>query len=138
MGRTINKSNLTKLFKGFRPGVRPKYKLNLQHLENCNVLTSLQHDIVQDALNKCSYTKTIKEESKEDKEKLIITFPPWHIARLFALLEKPFNNAKVDHLGNPWEKLKEPTDEEKEAMTKKTIEESRKGKSRKDIKKEKK
>ena len=53
MGR-LNKSNLTKLFKGFRPGVRPKYKIDLKYLEKYDILTSLQHDIVQDALNKCA------------------------------------------------------------------------------------
>lgn len=126
----MNKSNLTKLFKGFRPGIRLIHKINLKNLEKCKVLTSLQHSIVQDRLNKCAYTKTIKEKDKKDREELIITLDPWHIARLFDILEKPFNDAKVDHLGNSWEAPKPLSDEEVEKM-KAT---HRKGKSRKDIK----
>lgn len=137
MGKKFNKSHLTKLFKGFRPCIRPKHKINLKYLEKWNILTSLQHNIVKDSLNKCTYTKTIKEEEgKEDREELIITFPPWHIAKLFALLEKPYNDAKVDHLGNSWERSKELTKEQIKKLNEKTAKEKRKGKSRKDIKKE--
>lgn len=132
--RKLNNSNLTKMFRGFRPGIRPKYKINLKYLEKITVLTSLQHNIVKDALNKCAFTKTIKEEGKEDKNKLIITLDPWYIARLSAIMEKPFNEAKVNQLGDTWTKPKIVTDEDIEKMKQK----NRKGKSRKDIKKEKK
>lgn len=132
--RKLNNSNLTKMFRGFRPGIRPKHKINLKYLEKITVLTSLQHNIVKDALNKCAFTKTIKEEGKEDKNKLIITLDPLYIARLSAIMEKPFNEAKVNQLGDPWSKPKVVTDEDIEKMKQK----NRKGKSRKDIKKEKK
>ena len=133
-----NKSLITKMFKGFRPGVRVIHKINLQYLEKLEILTSLQHDIVQDALNRCAFTKPIldekgnpvKDKKGEDEKKLVITFSNCYIARLFAILEKPFNTAKVDHLGNTFEAPKEITDEEIEKMK----EENRKGKSRKDIK----
>lgn len=137
-----NKSNLTKLFKGFRPGIRVIHKINMKILEKAEVLTSLQHNIVQNGLNRCAFTKPlkdkegnpIKDDKGEDKQELIITFSNCYIARLFALLEKPFNEAKVNHLGTPWKAPKQITDKEIEKMK----ETYRKGKSRKDIKKEKK
>lgn len=132
----FNKSNLTKLFKGFRPGIRVIHKINLQYLEKLEVLTSLQHNIIQDALNRCAFTKEEKIKNRKGKEKiinkLVITFSNCYIARLFALLERPYNEAKVDHLGNLWEKPKSTPDIDIEKMK----EEYRKGKSRKDIKKE--
>lgn len=137
MGR-MNRSHLTKLFKGFRPGVRPVHKINLKFLDKCEILTSLQHNIVKNTLNKCAYTKTIKEEGKKDREELIITLDPWYIARLFDILEKPYNDAKIDHLGNPWKRPEEITKEQIKKLNEKTAKEKRKGKSRKDIKEEKK
>ena len=129
----INKSNLTRLFRGFRPGIQIRYKINLQHLESCEVLTSLQHNIVQDALNMCTFTKPVldgegnpvKDDNGENKQELVITLTPCYIARLFAILEKPYNEAKVDHLGNPWER--------KEPLTGEPVKVARKGKSRKDL-----
>lgn len=141
MGRKFNKCHLTKMFKGFRPGIRPIHRINLKFLEKQEVLTSLQHNIVKDALNRCAFTKPVldkegnpvKDDNGEEKQKLIITFSECYIARLFALLEKPYVEAKVDHLGNPWTPPKEITDEEIEKMK----EENRKGKDREDIKEEK-
>lgn len=134
----MNKSNLTRLFKGFRPGVRPIHKINLPYLERLDILTSLQHNIVKDALNRCASTKEVEhicvKGNKTKKQKLVITLDPWHIARLFAIMEKPFNDAKVDHLGNPWTPPKKITDKEIEKMKV----EHRKGKDKEDIKKEKK
>lgn len=133
----INKRNLTRIFKGFRPGVRPVYKINLQYLERLKVLTSLQHNIVKDKLNKCAYTKEITKviPGKEDKieNKLVITLDPWHIARLVAILDKSYNSATVNNLGDPWEAPKELTEKEIEVMRK---EKGRKGKARKELKKE--
>ena len=135
-----NKSNLTKMFKGFRPGIRVIHKINIKYLEKLKVLTSLQHNIIKDALNRCAFTKTIKDKEGnpvknkegEDKQELVISFDPWYIARLFAVMDKPFNEAKVNQLGNPWEAPKEITDEEIEKMKL----ENRKGKDRKDVKRE--
>ena len=137
MGINYNKSNLTKLFRGFRPGVRVIHKINIKYLEKLETLTSLQHNMVKDALNRCASTKEEKAKSRKGKEKtinkLVISLDPWYIARLFSVMEKPFNEAKVNHLGNSWEAPKPPSDEEVEKMK----EAHRKGKSRKDIKEKK-
>lgn len=142
MGKTkINKSNLTALYKGFRIGIRPKFKLNLRCLEKCSVLTYLQHEIVKEHLDKCSYTKKVKKISqkgheKEEVEETFINASPQHIARLVVLLDKPVKDSKVDHLGNPWERPKPISQEEIEALNQKTVDEkNRKGKSRKDLQK---
>ena len=136
----LNRSNLTRLFKGFRPGVRVVHKINLKYLEKLTVLTSLQHNIVKDALNRCAFTKEEKYKTKEGKEKtknrLVISLDPWYIARLVVIMDKPFNEAKVNYLGNPWEAAKELTEEDKKKMQEEVKAKGRKGKSRKDIKKE--
>jgi len=144
MGRTkINKSHLTALYKGFRVAKRPEYKLNLKYLEKCSVLTYLQHEIVKEHLDKCSYTKKVRKAvsiegtdkwKDEEVEETFINASPQHIARLVVLLDKPVKDSKVDHLGNPWERPKPISQEEIEALNQKTIDEkNRKGKSREDL-----
>ncbi|MCH8329421.1 MAG: hypothetical protein IIB81_03445, partial [Nanoarchaeota archaeon] len=57
-------------------------------------MTSLQHNVVKDALNRCAFTKPVldeegnpvKDKKNEETQKLIISLDPWHIARLFDLL----------------------------------------------------
>lgn len=133
----MNRSLITRMFKGFRPGIRFVHKINLKYLEKLEILTSLQHNIVKDALNRCASTKKVEHISvkgnKTIKNKLVISLDPWYIARLVEVMDKPFNVAKVDHLGNPWEAPKEITDEEIEKMKL----ENRKGQDRKDIKEKK-
>jgi len=121
-------------YKGFRMGTVPQQRINLKSLETCEVLTSLQHKIVQERLDGC--TKEIKdEEGNVTETKLLTTIK--HRQRLQAILDKPFNEAKVDHLGNDWEKPKEPTPEEIDKMNKDAVEyKNKKGKSRKDLEKE--
>ena len=122
-------------YRGFRFGIAPKRMLHMKAWEKCEVLTDLQHAIVQEYLDRCT------KEIKDDKGTVIeinINGSPYYIARLVNLLDKPFNEAKVDAKGNSWEKPKPLTDEEIKKMNKKTIEDkNRKGKSRKDLKKEK-
>jgi hypothetical protein len=128
MGINLKNYNMTRMFKGFRPGKTPKYRINLKALEKCEVLTSLQHEILQDFLSKCAYTKEIKVEGKEPVNKTVFSASPEYIARAVALVDKPYNDAKVDHLGNPWKRNKmnvpQPVLEKK-------------GKSRKDLKEKK-
>jgi hypothetical protein len=115
-------------YRGFRMGIQPKRKVNM-HWEKCEVLTSLQHEIVQENLDKCYSSKQVitGEKDKDGKdiphEKEYFA-DPWHIARLAALLEKPFNEAKVDQFGNPWSKP-EPvaplTEDEIKELNKKAV-----------------
>jgi len=124
MGKKKNKFNMTKIFKGFRPGLQIRYKLNMKSLEKSEVLTSLQHDIVQDTLNKCGYTKEVEIDG-ETKNVFTTSVSPAYIARLVDLLDRPYNDAKVNHLGHDWESPKPVAEEAK-----------RKGKARKDLKEE--
>lgn len=121
-------------FRGHRFGVVPNVKLNLRSLEKCSVLTSLQHELVQEALNKC--TKECKELDGQGKEVEVfkVFASEKHQERLRVLLAKPFNEAKVDGKGNSWEKPKPLSEEEIKEMKKKAIE-NKKSISKKDLKK---
>ncbi len=120
-------------FRGFRFGVSPKKKLNLNFLEKASILTYDQNELVQENLDKC----TVEVKDKEGKvTETKINGSPQYISRLSSLLEKPVNDAKVDHLGNPWERPKPLSKEEIAEMNKKTVKEkNKKSKSRKDLEK---
>jgi hypothetical protein len=113
-------------YRGFRFGIIPKIKLNLKGLEKCEVLTVSQHEQVKEKLDACS---------KVDEDgKVKYTVDTRHIARLEALLDKPFNEAKVDIKGNPWSKpepleareLEELAKKEPEAGTNEVVVEDKK------------
>jgi len=136
-------------YMGFRLGTSPKQTINIKHLKNCKVLTSLQHKLIQDRLDACTISKKVEELTKDKKvkkdkegnpimvEEIKIVAEPHYIANLVELLDRPYNEAKVDHLGKDWEKIKEPTPEEIKEINKETIKQkNRKGKSRKDLEKE--
>lgn len=120
-------------FRGFRMGVSPKKKLNLNFLEKLSILTFNQNELVQEFMDKC----TVQVKDKEGKvTETKINDSPVYVARLSALLDKPVNDAKVDHLGNPWERPKPPSKEELEEMHKQMAKgKNKKSKSRKDLEK---
>jgi hypothetical protein len=130
MGKKHQKMAKGAPYKGFRLGIQPKRKVNFPAWEKCETLTSLQHEIVQEHLDraiKLGQVDTGKLDEQEQpimEETVVYMADPWYIARLFALLEKPFIEATVDHLGNPWSKPEpvEPlTEEEIAEINKKAV-----------------
>lgn len=131
-------------YRGFRMGVIPKSQVNLKALENAEVLTSLQHEIVKKRLDahikeveiKNDKGEVIKNEKDEAIKVKANKISVKYINRLEALLAKSFNEAKVDGKGNAWEKPVQPTQEEIDKMNRDAVEKGKKGKSRKDLEKE--
>lgn len=128
-------------YMGFRMGCLPKSRVNLKALEKAEVLTSLQHEVVQKRLDEHIKEKEVKDDNGEvikDTDDKAITVAVNqinldYVARLEAILAKPFNEAKVDGKGNDWEKTVPPTPEEIDKMNKDAVEQGKKGKSRKDL-----
>ena len=86
-----NHTSLTKMFKGYRVGRRIPILLTkeqIKRLEKQDKLSYRDNLLVEDFRTKCT-----GENSSETSR-----------ARLDALLEKEVFDAKVDTLGNPWER----------------------------------
>lgn len=120
-------------YKGFRLGIAPKLRFNIQLLEKLNVLTNLQHDIAKTEWERGFKLFTEEEEECEGIEISMDLFEYSYRNRIECILAKPVNEAEVDHLGNDWEKPKEYTKEEIDKMNKDAVEKGKKGKSRKDL-----